>query len=185
MILVQETDERFYLAKSTVPNAGTGVFSKVPLQKGDWLEIIGAQVEVGSLADKCTTYAKNYKFAATGSIKKGKKVIDHTRLIVPMGFGGMVNHAPSREIQNAEIGYLQKPTRNSAAGKAVYYFLRNIAKDEEILGNYGEDWGGVFDWASDCATFSNDIETEWERFLDHDLYNLGKLKSQLVKESYA
>ena len=185
MILVKETDERFYLAKSKLPNAGTGVFAKVSLEKGDWLEIIGAQVEVGSLADKCTAYGKNYKFAASGSIKNGERVIDHTRLVIPMGFGGMVNHAPNRGMQNVEIGYLQKPTRNPAAGKAVYYFLRNIAKNEEILGNYGEDWGGVFDWVSSCATFSNDIETEWERFMGHDRYNLGKLQSQLVKENNA
>ncbi len=185
MILVKETDERFYLAKSKLPNAGTGVFAKTPLEKDDWLEIIGAQVEVGSLADKCTTYGKNYKFAASGSIKGGERVIDHTRLIVPMGFGGMINHAPNQKMQNVEIRYLQKPSRNPAASKAVYHFLRDIAKDEEILGNYGEDWGGVFDWASDCTVFSDDIEAEWERFLSHDLYNLGKLKSQLVKENNA
>ena len=43
MIVVEETDNRFYLKASTIKDAGMGVFAKEPLKKGDYLEIIGAR----------------------------------------------------------------------------------------------------------------------------------------------
>ncbi len=175
-MLIEETDDRFYLKESTVPNAGMGVFSKEDIEKGEFLEIIGVQVKMNSIADQCTQYANKYKFAATGKLIKEQKKIEHDRLVMPVGFGGMVNHAPSAELQNAEIWYRQGAKRNSAAGQAVYRFIRNIKKDEEILGNYGEEWQGVMDWVGEKA---EEVENDWETFLSHNLYSLGELSTKM------
>jgi hypothetical protein len=172
MFQVEETDDRFYTKESTIPKAGLGVFSKVLLEKDDYLEIIGVRVKAKGLADQCTHYGNKYKFAARGKVIKGERSTDYSHFIVPMGFGGMVNHSPSPAQQNAEIHYHQKSTRNQAAGQAVYRFLRNIEPDEEILGNYGEVWEGIMDWAGDKA---EEIKDDWETFLGYDLYSLGQL----------
>jgi hypothetical protein len=181
MILVEETDDRFYIKESTIPNAGLGVFANVPLKKGDWLEIIGVQVKTKSVSDKCTHYANAYKFLASGSItRRGERKIDYSRKIVPLGLGGIVNHAPDPRLQNAEIFYRNGPTRNPAAGKAVYRFIRDIDVDEEILGNYGEEWLGIMDWADTKAEDIAEIQDDWETFLAHDLYNLGQLSDKFA-----
>jgi hypothetical protein len=175
MYLIEENDTRFYIKESTIPGAGLGVFAKCPLKTGDFLEIIGAQVEVGSIADQCTHFADKYKFAATGKIKGGKRVIEHTRKIVPFGYGGMVNHAPTPEQQNAVIDYHKTPIQ-PAAGQAIYRFTRDIERDEEVLGNYGEHWQNMLAWAGNKAV---DVDRDWETFLAYDLYNLGRLKQEL------
>ena len=185
MILVEETDDRFYIKESTVPNAGWGLFARVPLSKGGWLEIIGIQVKTASLSDKCTHYADNYKFAANGKLtSRGERIVEHTRKIVPLGYGGIVNHAPDPKQQNAEIFYRNGPTKNSAAGKAVYRFIRDIEPNEEVFGSYGEEWLSIMDWAD---TKANDLqEDDWETFLSYDLYNLGQLREKFTyKERHA
>lgn len=175
-MLIEETDDRFYLKESTILNAGMGVFAKEDIVKGEFLEIIGVQVKINSIADKCTHYANKYKFAATGKLVKEQKKVEYNRLVVPMGFGAIINHSPSSELQNAEIWYRQGTKRNPAAGQAVYRFIRDIKKDEEILGNYGEMWQGVIDWAGDKA---NEVKDDWETFLSYDLYSLGELSSEM------
>jgi hypothetical protein len=171
MILIEENDERFYLKKSTQPNAGLGVFASKDLKKGDFIEIIGVMVKKNSIADVCTSYANNYKFAAAYDN-------EYDMHIVPMGFGGMVNHANNKEEQNAEIKYIEHKIINSAAGKAVYYFIKDIKKDEEILGNYGENWNNAIQWIQKIPKLIEDLEEkEWNRFLNFGLYNLDKLKA--------
>ena len=46
MILIEETDNRFYLKKSGLKDAGTGVFAKGSIKAGEYLEIIGVAVDV-------------------------------------------------------------------------------------------------------------------------------------------
>lgn len=157
MILLEETDKRFYLSKSTLPNAGTGVFAAEDLKKGDFLEIIGVMVKKDSISDLCTAYAKSYKFEA--------RYEEADRYIVPMGYAGMVNHTDNKEIQNAIITHLKRNPNNPNSSGAVYYFIKDIKKDEEILGNYGEKWNKKI------------IEkNDWQMFLDLELYNLKYLK---------
>jgi len=180
MILVEETDERFYLKESILPNAGLGVFAQKSLKKGEWLEIIGVMIKSNTLTDQCTHYADKYKFAASGKILQGKQVTDFSRKIMPCGLGGMINHAPEPEMQNVEIFYRNGPKQNSAAGKAVYRFMRNIEPDEEILGHYGEEWSKIMGWAETKAEELVEIEDAWETFLSHDLYRLGQLKKDFV-----
>lgn len=165
MILIQENDDRFYIKQSTISKAGKGLFAKIPLKKDDFLEIIGVMVERGSAADQCTTYANSYKFATDERAKYN---------IVPIGYAGLINHADKPERQNVEIRYLNNhKKRNNAADKAVYWFLRDIQKDEELLGNYGKDWDRVLDWVQHTPSQSKE---DWEVFLEYDLYNLNTLK---------
>ena len=186
MILVEETDERFYLKESTVPNAGLGVYAKVTLHKGDYLEIIGVMVKTNSLADECTHYGQKYKFAANGKIVRGKYETDYSKKVLPVGYGGMVNHATIPEQQNAEIFYRNGPNRNPAAGKAVYRFNREIKPDEEVLGNYGEQWMDIMGWAENKAEDIDKSEDEWKTFLLYNLYTLGQLQQDFAyKEQHA
>lgn len=129
MIFVEETDNRFYIKESTIPNAGFGCFAKEKIKKSDYLEIIGIKVKYGSLIDLCTKYAKNYKFSAEGNFEE---------CIIPMGYGGMVNHTDDQDLQNVAITYLPPdvPVRNQHAGRAVYMAIRDIEENEELLGKY-------------------------------------------------
>lgn len=158
MILVEENDARFYLKESNIKNAGLGVFAKEDIKKDNFLEIIGVMVNINSLSDICTNYAKDYKFAANFENK-------FDRHIIPMGFGGMVNHTEDKNLQNVELRYLRHSISNSAAGSAVYYFIKDVKKDEEILGNYGQ----VFE-----SKINND--KYWQMFLDLELYNFKEIK---------
>lgn len=158
MILIEEKDDRFYLAPSTIKDADLGLFASRDIKKDEYLEILGVMVRVNSTADKCTEYAKNYKFAANFLEK-------FDRHIIPMGFGGMVNHSTSQEMINVELRYIKHTSLNPAAGSAVYYFLRDVKKDEEVLGHYGHH-------------FNIKLEEDkyWQMFLDLKLYNLKQLK---------
>jgi SET domain-containing protein len=158
MILVEEKDERFYIKESTIENAGLGVFAKQDIKKDSYLEIIGVMVNVNSVADKCTDYAKNYKFAANFSDK-------FDRHIIPMGFGGIINHTENPNFQNVELRYIKHTSSNNAAGSAVYYFIKDVKANEEILGNYGQ----LFE-------LKMNEEKYWQMFLDLELYNLKQLK---------
>ena len=81
MVTILDNDERFYVAPSTIPGAGKGLFARVPLREGDSLEVIGVFVPAGSVSDACSGYADRYKFRV-GDL-----------LLVPLGFAGMVNHS--------------------------------------------------------------------------------------------
>lgn len=162
MILIEEQDDRFYIGKSTVPDAGNGLFAAKALKKGDILEIVGVQVKAGSNADKCTDYAFTYKFAASEK--------DASRYVVPMGFAGMVNHC--RERQNALIrGLKSRPPQNRNSGQMVYQMIRDIEIGEEILGDYGNEWEETF-------SLLKKGDEDWETFMSYQLYNLGMLYSK-------
>jgi len=108
--VIQETDNRFYIAKSTIPRAGNGLFAKVPLEKGDILEVIGVFIPANSISDKCTFYADAYKF------RVGKY------LLVPTGYGGVANHSSLPNMKKV------------ISGNRIYLCaLRQINRGEELL----------------------------------------------------
>ncbi len=92
MMLVEEKDKRFYIKKSNIKDAGMGVFASEDIKKGSYLEIIGVMVNVDSVADQCTNFAKDYKFAAQYEDK-------YTRHIIPMGYAAIINHATEEKNQ--------------------------------------------------------------------------------------
>lgn len=169
MYLVEETDDRFYVKDSTIPNAGLGCFAKERIQAGDCLEVIGVYVKCKSPADICTAYANRYKFAARENF---------TYYIVPLGWGGMVNHTDDKTRQNVELRWKKGRSKKSQhSGDVVYVALRDIEADEELLGHYGEAIAMEIKWAAENAAAFAQMEKEWEAFLAWDLYNMALLKS--------
>jgi uncharacterized protein len=108
-----ENDRRFYLKPSTAPGGGLGCFARVPLREGDCLEVMGVRVAPGSAADQCTAYADRHKFCHAG------------RLIIPLGYAGMVNHSASPNL-----------VRWESDGKLFLRALRDVATDEELFHTY-------------------------------------------------
>lgn len=165
MMLLEEKDERFYIAESTQPKAGRGLFAARDIKKGERLEVIGVSVDKGSPADVCTSYADAYKFAADYSDS-------YTRHIIPMGYAGIVNHANEKEDRNVEIKYVLKNGRTIC----VYAFLRDVGKDEEVLGDYGDAWRGLAEWSRRVNGSADSAEEDaWRSFLTLGLYNLDRL----------
>jgi len=113
-MISNESDPRFYVAKSTINGAGKGLFAKIAITKGEKLEVLGVLVPAKSLADKCTTYADAYKF------RIGKY------LLIPTGLGGIANHSNT---PNA---------KKIVKGSKVYLIaLKDINKGDEVLYIYG------------------------------------------------
>lgn len=129
VMLTTETDPRFFIAESTISGAGKGLFAKVPLAKGDSLEVVGVLVPLNSSSDQCTQQFDAYKF----------RVGDN--LLIPLGFGGLINHSdlPNMEkILDGERLFLRT--------------LRPIEKGEELLWTYSEFAQKRFKSASQAST---------------------------------
>ena len=175
MILMQEKDDRFYIKESTIPNSGMGLFAKTSIKAGSVLPIRGIQVQIGSDIEICTSYAKDYKFAACD-----RKTDRH---IVPLGYAAMINHASGYYVNNVEIRASQHTQQSdNFTGKMVYYFLKDVKKDEEILGHYGTFWSSVFDWKVKSEGKTQVAEDDWQTFLSYGLYNLDSLMDEITRE---
>ncbi len=108
-----ERDDRFYLAASTIPGAGQGVFARVPLAPGDRFEVIGVLVPADSVSDRCSAFADHHKF------RVGNEVL------IPLGYGGMANHSDQPNLVKV------------IEGDRVYLVaLRPIAAGEELCHCY-------------------------------------------------
>lgn len=114
--LVAEPDDRFYVGRSHIPDAGEGLFARVPLARGATLDVVGILVASHSIADRCTHYADPYKYRVGDA------------LLIPLGFGAMVNHA---DVPNVE--------QLVEDGCVRLRMLRPIAAGEELLLTYGAD----------------------------------------------
>ena len=176
MILFEENDDRFYIKESNVKSAGKGLFAKRKILKGEYLPISGVMVRRQSNADFCTHYSNSYKFAANIKVK-GEMIDIGDFLIMPMGFAAMVNHTSDLNNMSVEIRYTgdQFPQLNPHQGKAIYWFIKDVEQDEEIYGNYGEKWSEVIDWVGEQHKNIKSEKSDWERFLDFDLYGLKNL----------
>lgn len=166
--IFHENDDRFYVKKSTIKNAGHGLFAKKKLLKDEKLMISGVLVEKQSQADICTNYADCYKFAASIVNMADGKIECGNYKLIPLGFAGLVNHG-SEGFFNAEITYFGN-------NEVAYVFTKDIDKDEEILGDYGDTWNQMINWSNTEKSKSNIEKPLWEKFLDYNVYELGELK---------
>lgn len=140
MHVVKESDNRFYINKSTQQNAGNGLFAKTDLKEGDYLTIVGVVVE----SRECVRYADAYNF-----------VTQEGDCWIPLGFAALVNHATNPAHQNVKFDYINKIP--------AYVVTRDIKQDEEILTSYGVGFANLLavyltlnftenfiDWQEDC-----------------------------------
>jgi hypothetical protein len=174
MIIFEEEDDRFYIGESTIKGAGKGLFAKQKINKEEFLPITGVMVKRGSVGDQCTYFFNSYKFAA--NVKRKGDLIDIGEyVIVPLGYAGIVNHDEHR--QNAEIRYVgdQHAQKSQHAGKAVYWFIRDVEEGEEIIGNYGNAWNGVLKRINEIHDKANHEKKDWEQFLEFNLYGIQDL----------
>ena len=91
IIRYREVEHRFELRPSTLPNAGKGCFARVPMQVGDRMIVHGVLIDPDSETDHCTAYADQYKFRVGRS------------LLIPFGFGAMVNHSPTPNLRKVVV----------------------------------------------------------------------------------
>jgi SET domain-containing protein len=107
---VPPSDRRFYIRTSTIPGAGKGLFARTPMVAGERFQVQGVLVRKHSLADRCTAYADAYKFRVGND------------LLIPLGYGGLVNHSLSPNLEKV------------VEGKKVYLqALRPINVGEELF----------------------------------------------------
>ena len=121
---LEETDDRFELRPSRIPAAGLGVFTRVELPAGATLEVIGLLVERGSLSDRCTHFADHHKF------RVGEK------LLIPAGFGGLVNHSTEPNLEKVFEGdrVFLRSVRPIAAGEELAFRYPDSALERFGIG---------------------------------------------------
>jgi hypothetical protein len=112
---MDETDERFYAAPSRIPDAGQGLFARVPLRAGDRLAVVGVLVLRDSAADRYTAYADAYKLHAG----------DY--LLIPCGAAAVVNHSAYPNLRKAVDGH-----------RVSLEVLHDVTADEELFIAYSE-----------------------------------------------
>jgi SET domain-containing protein len=118
-MILDETDDRFYAAPSTMPGAGRGLFARVPLRAGERLTLVGVLVRPDSAADRYTHFADAYKVRAGGY------------LLVPFGVGGMANHSGHPNVEKVVEGetvYLQL-LRDVSAGEELCFAYSDYARE--------------------------------------------------------
>jgi hypothetical protein len=99
-----------------------------------------------------------------------------------MGFAAIINHAIDKKEQNVEIQFIKDSLyknhkkKNPAAGPILYRVIKDINKDEEVLGYYGDPWNKILRWTDKYKEEDKGSIDSWETFISHDLYNLGLLK---------
>ena len=121
---IDETDDRFELRPSTIPAAGLGVFTRVELTVGATLEVIGVLVTHESISDRCTHFADHHKF------RLGDK------LLIPAGFGGLVNHSVDPNLEKVIEGdrLFLRAIRPIAAGAELFFRYPDAALQRFGLG---------------------------------------------------
>ena len=115
--LLDEPDPRFEVRASTVPGAGRGVVARVDLPAGATLDVLGVRVRRESVSDECTHFADHHKF----------RVGDH--LLIPVGYGGLVNHSPTPNLEKVVEGERVwfRAVRAIAAGEELFFCYPDAA----------------------------------------------------------
>jgi len=115
-MVLEEPDDRFYAAPSTIPGAGRGLFARVPLRTGDRLAVVGVRVRRDAAEDGYTAFADEYKFRAG------------EYLLIPFGVAGMANHSAQPNLEKV------------IEGEAVFLqLLRDVDAGDELCFAYSDD----------------------------------------------
>jgi hypothetical protein len=112
------SDRCFHIRTSTIPGAGKGLFARTPMVAGERFQVQGLLVRKDSLADRCTAYADAYKFRVGND------------LLIPLGYGGLVNHSLSPNLEKVVEGkrvYLQA-LRPIKAGEELFFCYSRYAQ---------------------------------------------------------
>jgi len=117
--LVQDIDPRLYVSISTIPEAGYGVFARRHLAEGEQVFIRGVAVRRGSMEEASIRASRHYFFYWPSQ----------DAVILPVGYGALINHTSDRRFQNVRIAEHE--------GRVFYEVIRGIGPGEELLGNYG------------------------------------------------
>lgn len=156
MITLEETDIRFYIDSSALPNAGKGLFAKEKIIRGDILEIIGVYIKQFGKSDECTEYAKNRKY------------VYKDYLIIPVGYASMINYAPDQEKENVNL---------IQTDRSYLEFTKDVEPDDEILLYNGDNMAEYYARVHQDDT-AQTIDKEFDNFLIKDYYNLSFLRDQ-------
>ena len=113
--IVVEPNRSFYIARSAIVGAGRGLFARTALAAGSRLEVEGTLIRANSLSDRSTRYADAYKFRI-GEF-----------LLIPMGFGGMLNHSATPNME-----------KNIRGTRLYMRALHGIEKGAELLFTYSK-----------------------------------------------
>jgi hypothetical protein len=114
-MILDEPDQRFYAAPSTIPGAGRGLFARVPLKAGDRLAVLGVLVRRESASDGYTAFADEYKL----------RIGD--RLLIPCGIAALANHSSDPNLEKV------------IDGDAIFLeLLRDVDAGEELCFAYSD-----------------------------------------------
>ncbi len=118
-------DDRFEVRPSSVPGAGLGVFARADLPAGAELEVVGVLVRRDTAADRCTHFADRHKFRVGADL-----------LLIPVGVGGLVNHAADANLERVEFpGRVVLRTRRPvAAGEELFFAYSDAARERLGIG---------------------------------------------------
>jgi hypothetical protein len=124
---IEECDSRFCLKESRIPGAGRGVFTLKAIKKNDFLRVVGVVIKRNSIAGNILIKMPAFvKYVFVNPAIPG--------WLLPTGYGGMVNHTDNIEERNCDITFF--------GGDVYYLFTKDVEPDQELLGTYGDNWGG-------------------------------------------
>jgi len=118
-MILDEPDQRFYAAPSTIPGAGRGLFARVPLKAGDRLAVLGVMVRRESASDGYTAFADEYKL----------RIGD--RLLIPCGIAALANHSSDPNLEKVIDGdaIFLELLRDVDAGEELCFAYSDYARD--------------------------------------------------------
>jgi SET domain-containing protein len=123
-IVLDESDNRFHAAPSTVAGAGQGLFARVPLKAGERLEVIGVRVRPASASDRHTAFADEYKLRCGDD------------LLIPCGIASLANHSSHpnlRKVVDGGVLFLEL-VRDVNAGEELCFTYSDYARERYGLG---------------------------------------------------
>lgn len=148
MIILEETDNRFYVDYSTIPNANKGLFAKEKISKGETIEIIGVYVKRRGATDICIEYTSRQRY------------IFKDFYVVPIGFAAMINFTPYKEKENVIC---------VGTDRAYLEITQDVQPDQEIFLYGGQ---AIEEMLKNQNELQNNIEIEESIFF---LDNFKKL----------